>query len=585
MKSRLPDTHPMGRSPIARNVHRILLGLTALLSGLLLPFMSRAAPFHVNLITRIDLDANGTTDFEYRGGQAVNSAGCQSWPGSTVTGYGLFGLNGNQILRISTGCYPLMAIPDAGTTENDSPVPPLHWGPMAELLVNDFSGITGPYFFGPFHSSTQGYAAVRFASPAGLHYGWIRFTNAAPDLQPAVADFSFNPTVSTPLEIGRVIHGQGVFSTNEIRIPGSTTVLGRVRHEFITNAVWFWIKDAHRWRVHLELSENTLCLGRSHGTNPLSPAILEERRLLSDFLPGDATLKPSADPILLMERVEIWGRMFSATGPLALRDRAVFALGNSSGDHWWIEFLDNGEHRFIGHSHPSQGPLIVGQPSMHPRTPASAIDIDGDRRMDFSYQVVAERTPEESHQLHPFREHRILLPLNVPRGGSLIGASPPEGSWWTNAPVTLWNKTGLADPVVRGTNGYVALEFRTAGITRRGWIRLNSYIVIHGVSGFQTLFTPFLDFLDYGADPAEQPLMQVGRGSASPRLRIEDGRAHLSWHPFRFRASLEWSPTMDANTWTTLTHGDGSSHVMTLPDTNAPGFFRLRPPEAKPPSL
>jgi hypothetical protein len=125
-----------------------------------------------------------------------------------------------------------MASLPEGSTPQASPPDPMNWGAMGELLGHDFSGIGGFYSFGPFHSATNGYAAVRFSSPAGLHYGWIQFTNAAPDQPPAVARFAAEPRVNIPLEIGRVI--EDTDSTRPTR-PSSASArplpnLRRVRH-------------------------------------------------------------------------------------------------------------------------------------------------------------------------------------------------------------------------------------------------------------------------------------------------------------------------------------------------------------------
>lgn len=355
-----------------------------LLVGLCLSPVVSADPTHATLITRIDIDRNGTPDFEYRGGQVVGASCTPFNPGFTVTGFGLIALNGNQVLRSDLGCYPQMASLSAGSMPETSPLAPLNWGVMGELLVHNWHGLLGPYYFGPFSEATNGYATVRFSSPAGLHYGWIQFTSTAPNLPPTVARFAAEPRVNTPLEIGR---------------------------------------------------------------------------LLSDTSPSDASWVVPTAPLLILDQVESAGTSVRASGPLAGRSAVVLGIGNATGDHWWIEVAANGDNRFVGHSHTNQGRLVVGQPSMNSQWASAAIDLDGDHRMDFSYQAIAPGTVNAEHWLHPFSNHRILVPLRTPRVGTLVGPTAAAGSWWTNAPVLLWREGGSPDPIAEGTNGHVAVEF------------------------------------------------------------------------------------------------------------------------------
>ncbi len=568
------------RSPAIPKALRHPLRWVGLLLGLCLPGVATAEPSHPTLITRIDVDGNGTPDFEYRGGETFNPSCSPFNPGFIATGYGLFALNGNQVLRSGGGCTPLMASLPVGSTPEASPPGFMNWGAMGELLAHEFSGIAGPYYFGPFHSATNGYAAVRFSSPAGLHYGWIQFTNAAPDQPPAVARFAAESRVNTPLEIGRVIEDAGSTNSSQIRIPGSATVLGSVTTQVTTNAT---SGDVTR-KLLLEVAQDLTCLTRPDPTLGPVPVALEERRLLSATAPSDASWTDPNTPLLLLDQVEPTGGPIRASGPLAGRPAVLLGIGNTSGDRWWIEVLASGENRFVGHSHINQGPLVVGQPPMNSQSPSIPIDLDGDRRMDFAYQPVGLESGSPEHWLHPFRNHRILAPLYSPRGGTTAGPIPPPGSWWTNAPVILWRSAGSPDRILDGTNGFVAVEFVSGTGTRYGWIQFNYYIKIHGVSGWQTFYSSFFDFIDYGLHPTANEPVLVGSGSAAPDLTLQGNKAILSWSPLRSRSSLEWSGTLTSNAWTVLTTGDQTSYTLTLPRGTNQAFFRLRPPIAKPPA-
>jgi hypothetical protein len=552
-----------------------------LLVGLCLSPVVSADPTHATLITRIDIDRNGTPDFEYRGGQVVGASCTPFNPGFTVTGFGLIALNGNQVLRSDLGCYPQMASLPKGSMPETSPLAPLNWGVMGELLVHNWHGLLGPYYFGPFSEATNGYATVRFSSPAGLHYGWIQFTSTAPNLPPAVARFAAEPRVNTPLEIGRIIEDAGTTNTSLIRIPGAATVLGNVIAQVTTNAASGNITR----KFQLAVAQDLKCLVRPDPTLGTVPVALEDRRLLSDTSPSDASWIVPTAPLLILDQVESAGTSVRASGPLVGRSAVVLGIGNATGDHWWIEVAANGDNRFVGHSHTNQGPLVVGQPSMHSQWASAAIDLDGDHRMDFSYQAIAPGSVNAEHWLHPFRNHRILVPLRTPRVGTLVGPTAAAGSWWTNAPVLLWREGGSPDPIAEGTNGHVAVEFATGTGPRYGWIQFNSYRKIHGVVGFQTIYSSYFSFIDYGVHSTSGQPVLVGAGSAAPELSLQNGTAHLSWNSLRSRSSLEWSGTLSPDAWSVLTTGDQSSHSLTIPGGTNQAFFRLRPPVPNPPAI
>ena len=155
----------------------------------------------------------------------------------------------------------------------------------------------------------------------------------------------------------------------------------------------------------------------------------------------------------------------------------------------------------------------------------------------------------------------------------------------SNSPVALWKSGGAPDQIVDGANGFVAVEFVSGTGTRYGWIQFNYYRKIHGVIGFETIFSSFFDFIDYGAHPTSGEPVLIGSGSAAPELAIRDGKAHLTWNPLRSRSSLEWSGTLTTDGWTLLTGGGQSSFSMPLPKGTNAAFFRLRAPTPKPPAI
>lgn len=71
--SRLRANPPPGIVVDRTRAPRHPLRWVGLLLGLGLPGVATAEPSPPTLITRIDVDGNGTPDFEYRGGETLNS--------------------------------------------------------------------------------------------------------------------------------------------------------------------------------------------------------------------------------------------------------------------------------------------------------------------------------------------------------------------------------------------------------------------------------------------------------------------------------------------------------------------------------
>jgi len=154
---------------------------------------------------RLDLDADGTNDFEITHEQAITySAGFGGWQANTATLISLVPLGGCQILVSDVrdtlaGDIPILIRGDAmGTAPAGR-----HWGSESRVLVNRvepwfLSGPLGPIWIGA-PIPAEAYIGIRLGTPEAPRYGWLRFTRDR-GMQPA--SWGFARTASSPVEAG-----------------------------------------------------------------------------------------------------------------------------------------------------------------------------------------------------------------------------------------------------------------------------------------------------------------------------------------------------------------------------------------------
>ena len=154
---------------------------------------------------RLDLDADGTNDFEITHEQAITySGGFGGWQANTAMLISLVPLGGCQILVSDVrdaiaGDIPILIRGDAVGVATAG----RHWGSESRVLVNRVE----PWFlFGPLSSiwigapiPAESYIGISLGTPEAPRYGWLRFTRDR-GIQPA--SWGFARAASGPVEAG-----------------------------------------------------------------------------------------------------------------------------------------------------------------------------------------------------------------------------------------------------------------------------------------------------------------------------------------------------------------------------------------------
>lgn len=289
------------------------------------------------LVDKLDMDGDGTTDFELRRGftpglgQPPDPNACFRAFG--VEGHGLHSLQNNRVLLATQlDCFGPLESLASGTLIGPNLLAHQSWAQNGDTYSVSFSPIGQHETNGPLATATSTLVGIQFTSPKGTHFGWVEIASPGPGQPPRIVRFAAEGAPSTPIPAGA--NPTTPFSTPLIplRVPPSDSLIGGILVETSTNAPSGQITQ----RVELKLTAEIECLvapGRPQWPPGNYPAALTERTLLPKPLPQGLSWKKPGENLRLFSRTAgTDGTVVEQFGPLSEAESILIGLRRPAGE-------------------------------------------------------------------------------------------------------------------------------------------------------------------------------------------------------------------------------------------------------------